>query len=166
MVLSRVWVLVLAVAAVAATAAALLAQGMVNRQYDAQVESDLRRDRFEVEQTLRIDARSRIDAIAPIAAQQDVRTILRQASYRGSNDGGLAAWITALKPKLQELNRQLAGMSADILFAIANDGTVIAQLGPSEARFGANIATFPLVERALAGYVRDDVWVYDGQVYR
>jgi hypothetical protein len=26
--------------------------------------------------------------------------------------------------------------------------------------------TFPLVERALAGYVRDDVWLYDGAVYR
>ena len=41
------------------------------------------------------------------------------------------------------------------------------QLGPLEANPpGAGLGTFPLVKRALQGYVRDDVWVYDRRVYR
>jgi len=165
MVLSRFWVFALSVVAAAAAAAALLAQGMVNRQSLADLDDGLRRDRLEVEQTLKLDARARLDAIAPVAAHPDVLTALRTATNRNSDDE-LRALNTTLKPRLQELNRQLLGMSADLLFAVDATGVVVAQLGPSEARFGAGIGTFPLVERALAGYVRDDVWAYDGAAYR
>ena len=165
MVLSRFWIFALSVVAMAAIGAALLAQGMVNRQTVANLENGLRRDRLEVEQTLKLDARARIDAIAPLAAHPDVRTALKSASARRSDDE-LRALNTTLKPKLQDLNRQLLGMSADILFAVDANGVIVAQLGPNEARFGGGLATFPLVERALAGHVRDDVWAYDGSVYR
>ncbi len=165
MVLSRFWVFALSIVAAAAVAAALLAQGMVNRQSLADLEDGLRRDRLEVEQTLKLDARARLDAIAPLAAHPDVRSALKSATDRRSDDE-LRALNTSLKPRLQELNRQLLGMSADLLFAVDAGGVVVAQLGPSEARFGAGIGTFPLVDRALAGFVRDDIWVYDGAVYR
>jgi len=165
MVLSRFWIFALSIVAMAAIGAALLAQGMVNRQTVANLENGLRRDRLEVEQTLKLDARARIDAIAPLAAHPDVRTALKSASARRSDDE-LRALNTTLKPKLQDLNRQLLGMSADILFAVDANGVIVAQLGPNEARFGGGLATFPLVERALAGHVRDDVWAYDGSVYR
>jgi hypothetical protein len=165
MVLSRFWVFALSIVAAAAAAAALLAQGMVNRQSLSDLDDGLRRDRLEVEQTLKLDARARLDAIAPLAAHPDVRTALRTATNRRSDDE-LRPLNGTLKPRLQELNRQLLGMSADLLFAVDASGVVVAQLGPSEARFGAGIGTFPLVERALAGYVRDDVWAYDGAVYR
>ncbi len=165
MVLSRFWIFALSIVAMAAIGAALLAQGMVNRQTVANLENGLRRDRLEVEQTLKLDARARIDAIAPLAAHPDVRTALKSASNRRS-DEELRALNTTLKPKLQDLNRQLLGMSADILFAVDANGVIVAQLGPNEARFGGGLATFPLVERALAGHVRDDVWAYDGSVYR
>jgi hypothetical protein len=165
MVLSRFWVFALSIVAAAAAAAALLAQGMVNRQTLSDLDDGLRRDRLEVEQTLKLDARARLDAIAPLAAHPDVRTALRTATNRRSDDE-LRPLNGTLKPRLQELNRQLLGMSADLLFAVDASGVVVAQLGPSEARFGAGLGTFPLVERALAGYVRDDVWAYDGAVYR
>ena len=165
MVLSRFWVFALSVVAVAAVGLALLAQGMVNRQTVTNLENGLRRDRLEVEQTLKLDARARIDAIGPLAAHADVRTALKSATNR-RNDEELRALNTTLKPKLQDLNRQLLGMSADILFAVDANGVIVAQLGPNEARFGGGIGTFPLVARALAGYVRDDVWAYDGAVYR
>ena len=165
MLLSRFWYLFLAVAATTALAAALLAQGMVNRQYDSDLQDSLRRDRFEVEAVMKLDARSRIDAIGPIAAHQDVRNGLREASAR-RNDDALRDLNPRVKEAIRGLNRQLAGMSGDVLFALDRDGVIVAQLGPNEARFGASLATFPLVERALAGYVRDDVWLYDGVVYR
>lgn len=165
MVLSRFWVFALSIVAVAAVSVALLAQGMVNRQTVADLENNLRRDRLEVEQTLKLDARARLDAIAPLAAHPDVRTALRTATNRHS-DEELRALNTTLKAKLLDLNQQLLGMKADLLFAVDANGVIVAQLGPNEARFGNGIGTFPLVERALAGHVRDDVWSYDGGVYR
>jgi len=62
MILSRFWYLLLTGAALMGFAAALLTQGLVNHHYQTAVVNDLVRDRFEVEQTLRIDARSRLDA--------------------------------------------------------------------------------------------------------
>jgi hypothetical protein len=165
MVLSRIWVFALSLATAAAAGAAMLAQGIVNRQYREGLEDALRRDRLEVEQILKLDARARIDAIGPIAAHPDVRTALRQASDR-RDDGALRELNATLRPKLLDLNRQLAGLSGELVFALDTQGTIIAQLGPNEAKYGSSIVTFPLVERALAGYVRDDVWVYDGAVYR
>ena len=165
MVLSRFWVFALSIVAAAAVGAALLAQGMVNRQTLTNLETGLRRDRLEVEQTLKLDARARIDAIGPLAAHPDVRGALRTSTNRRSDDE-LRTLNATLRPKLQDLNRQLLGMSGDILFAVDATGVIVAQLCPNEARFGAGIGTFPLVERALAGYVRDDVWSYDNVVYR
>ena len=47
------------------------------------------------------------------------------------------------------------------------EGRIVAQLGPLEVNPpGASLATYPLVARALQGYVRDDVWIYDRRVYR
>ena len=75
MVLSRVWYLVLAIAAGAGVSAALLTYGMFNRQYEADLEDSLRRDRREMEATLKLEARAQIDQIAAFAANDDIRAI-------------------------------------------------------------------------------------------
>ncbi|MBK8172073.1 MAG: hypothetical protein IPK60_17255 [Sandaracinaceae bacterium] len=165
MLLSRFWILFLAVVAGVACGAAMLARGMVNRQYDNDLANNLRRDRLVVESTLKLEARAQIDAIAPIAADSDVRAALRAANGR-QNDAALNDVSSRLREQLRSLNRQLEGLSADILFAVDRNGVIVAQLGPYERRLGAGLGTFPLVARALAGYVRDDVWTYDTNAYR
>ena len=58
-------------------------------------------------------------------------------------------------------------LEPDIAFALDANGRILAQLGPMEVNPpGASLATFPLARRAMQGYVRDDVWVYDRRVYR
>lgn len=165
MIASRVWVLLLVLLGVAGIGTALLTQGVVQRQYDTELADSLRRDRFEVELILKLDARTRLDDLARVAAHEDVRAALRSLPAR-RDEASLRDVNMRLKSKLLEINRQLEGAAGDLLFALDGDGTIIAQLGPNEARFGGSLATFPLVSRALAGYVRDDVWVYDGRVYR
>ena len=166
MLLSRFWYFVLAVAAGLAFSAALLTQAAFNRQYDADLSDQLRRDRFELELMLKMDARSRIDAIAPLGAHEDIRSALRRASARSDRNTVPAEIRSGLVDKLNSLNRQLEGMQGDLLFAVDDQGYIVGQVGAENPPSGAGVGAFPLVERALAGYVRDDVWVYNGKVYR
>ncbi len=154
MLLSRVWFLVLAIAAIVGLSTALLARGVINREEVASTDEQLRRDRFATEMLLKLDARGRLDALAPIAADAAVRE-----GVRGKNGKNLQA-------RLRTMNQQLEELRADLLIAVDSDGTIVAQEGRRPARSGAGLGEVPLVERALSGYLGDDVWVYDTQVYR
>lgn len=160
MLLSRIWYLVLAVAAIIGLSTALLARGMFNRSAVSDVDEQLRRDRFGLELLLKLDARARIDALAPLAADGEVREGLRGRKVAGQPPE------KGLKDRLRTLNQQLEELRADLLIAVNSDGLVIAQEGRRAARANAGLGQIPLVARALAGYLGDDVWLYDGDVYR
>ncbi len=166
MLLSRFWYLILSAAATAGLMAAMLAANLVNEGHRATVEDELRRDRFEVEAILKLDARARIDAIAPIAANPDVRSALRQASARRAGEAVPDEVKTRLTTKLSELNQQLAGFRGDLVFAVDANGWIVASVAPGRIPPGAGLGQFPLVARALEGYMRDDVWVYNDGIYR
>ncbi|MET0285624.1 MAG: MXAN_5187 family protein [Polyangiales bacterium] len=154
MLLSRVWFLVLAIAAIAGLSTALLARGVINREELASTDEQLRRDRFATEMLLKLDARARLDAMSPIAADSAVREGVRGKKAK------------ELQSRLRTMNQQLEELRADLLIAVDNDGTIVAQEGRRPARSGAGLGEVPLVERALSGFLGDDVWVYDTQVYR
>ena len=160
MLLSRIWFLVLAVLATLGISAALLARGSFNRDELADVDEHLRRDRFGVELLLKLDARARIDALAPLAADGDVRDGVRGKKVNGQDAP------KGLKDRLRTLNQQLEEMRADLLIAVDEKGLIVAQEGRRPAREGAGLGKVPLVERALHGFLGDDVWIYDGEVYR
>lgn len=178
MLLSRFWYLFLALAVAAATAAALLAQSVVNRRSDENLEDSLNRDRVVLDAMLRLEARSRLDRIGFITVDGSLGTLLRQArdttdekklrdlssSARTALHSEVTRLVEASGAKDAEKRLEL---EPDIAFALDASGRIIAQLGPMEVNPpGASLATFPLVRRALQGYVRDDVWVYDRRVYR
>ena len=80
--LSRLWYLVLALAVGAALAGAFLNKSAASREADFQLEEQLRRDRIEAELWMRLDARLRLDALATIAVEPEVRQTLRSSSGR------------------------------------------------------------------------------------
>src|SRR5687767_6936115 len=100
MILSRVWYLLLAAAAVLGLAVAMVATSVLDERAAQTVQDSLRRDRFELEATLKLDARSRIDAIAPLAAHGDVRSALREATGRQAGAAIDEAITTRLHSKL------------------------------------------------------------------
>jgi hypothetical protein len=163
MLLSRIWFLFLALAAIMGLSTALLARGMINREHLSVADEQLRRDRFEIESLLKLDARARLDTLAPIAADGTVREAVRSKG-RDKVDGQEGS--KALRDRLRTMNQQLEELRADLLIAVDADGTIVAQEGRKPARAGAGLGKMPLVERALGGYLGDDVWVYDGGVYR
>jgi hypothetical protein len=179
MLLSRFWYIFLAAAAGAAAAAALVAQSVINTRSDEALADALGRDRVVIDAMLRLEARSRLDRIAFITVDTKLGALLKQA--QGLTDEKrlhlLAADAkTIMRAQIARIveaagSGSPAGSSKDlepdIAFALDADGRIIGQLGPLEPNPpGSSLATFPLVRRALQGYVRDDVWVYDRRVYR
>lgn len=176
MLLSRFWYIFLAVATAGAVGAALLAQGVINRQAIEHSADDLARDRTELDAVLRLEARARLDRIAFITVDSKLGALLKQAA--GVSDAKQLAHINsetkdALRShvaRVLEASQSDASkedLKPDIAIAVDISGRIIAQLGSLESNPpGSSLATYPFIERALHGYVRDDVIVYDRRVYR
>src|SRR5690606_7375392 len=129
MILSRVWYLLLAITAVIGLAFAMVSVRLIDERSEEAVRDALRRDRFELEMILRLDARARIDAIAPLAAHGDVRSALREATGRREGAAIDGATVQRLTTRFGELNRQLDELAGELVIATDARGIVVAQLG-------------------------------------
>ena len=161
--LSRLWYLVLALAVGAALAGAFLNKSAASREADFQLEEQLRRDRIEAELWMRLDARLRLDALATIAVEPEVRQTLRSSSGRVGTPA--AGTRKRLSQKLNLLNAKLEEGKGDMVFAVDTEGEVVATLDKN-AMGSERLDKMPLVRDALRGFMRDDVWVYNGEVFR
>ncbi|MEM9729018.1 MAG: MXAN_5187 family protein [Myxococcota bacterium] len=161
--LSRLWYLVLATALGVALAGAFLNKSAASREAEFQLEEQLRRDRVEAELWLRLDARLRLDALAALAVEPEVRQTLRNSSNKRGTPGNSTR--KRLSNKLNALNAKLEEGRGDMVFAVDAEGEVVATLDKSDMN-AQRLDKMPLVKDALRGYMRDDVWVYNGSVYR
>lgn len=174
MLLTRFWYIILAVIAAAGASAALLSLGVINRQGAEHVGDELRRDRTDLDAILRLEARARLDRIAFISVDNKLGAVLKQASavadrqavakFSSEAKDAMNAHVSRL---LEASDAKADSIKPDIAFAVDINGRIVAQLGPLEANpAGSSLATYPFIARALRGYVRDDVIVYDRRVYR
>ncbi len=161
--LTRLWYLVLAVALGIALAGAFLNKSAASREVEFQLEEQLRRDRVEAELWLRLDARLRLDALAALAVEPEVRQTLRSSSNRqGTSSPSVRK---RLSNKLNALNAKLEEGKGDMVFAVDAEGEVVATLDKDDMT-EQRLNKMPLVRDALRGFMRDDVWVFNGEVYR
>ncbi len=161
--LSRLWYVVLALTVGGALAGAFLNKSAASREAEFQLEEQLRRDRIEAELWMRLDARLRLDALASIAVEPEVRQTLRSSSGRFGTPPG--ATRRRLSQKLNTLNSKLEEGKGDMVFAVDAEGEVVATLDKN-AMGAERLDKMPLVRDALQGFMRDDVWVYNGEVFR
>jgi hypothetical protein len=161
--LSRLWYLVLALAVGASLAGAFLNKSAASREAEFQLEEQLRRDRIEAELWMRLDARLRLDALASIAVEPEVRQTLRSSS--GQIGMPAASTRQRLSQKLNSLNAKLEEGKGDMVFVVDTEGEIVATLDKN-AMGSEGLGKMPLVRDALRGFMRDDVWVYNGEVYR
>ncbi len=160
--LSRLWYVVLALVIGGALAGAFLNKSAASREADFQLEEQLRRDRVEAELWMRLDARLRLDALATMAVEPEVRQTLRSSSGRvGVPKSSVRRRLSI---KLNALNAKLEEGQGDLVFAIDTEGEVVATLAKEMTT--ERLGKMPLVRDALRGFMRDDVWVYNGEVYR
>jgi hypothetical protein len=146
-----------------ALAGAFLNKSAASREAEFQLDQQLRRDRIEAELWMRLDARLRLDALASIAVEPEVRQTLRSSSGRLGTPA--VATRKRLSQTLGELNAKLEEGKGDMIFAVDAEGEVVATLDKN-AMGSERLDKMPLVRDALRGFMRDDVWVYNGQVFR
>jgi hypothetical protein len=140
-----------------------LNKSAASREAEFQLEEQLRRDRIEAELWLRLDARLRLDALASVAIEPEVRQTLRSSS--GHFGTPAVATRKRLSQKLNTLNAKLEEGKGDMVFAVDTEGEVVATLD-KDAMASERLDKMPLVRDALRGFMRDDVWVYNGEVFR
>ncbi|MBN2804525.1 MAG: hypothetical protein JXR91_15630 [Deltaproteobacteria bacterium] len=162
MFLSRFWTLLLVIFAALMLAISLLAKDMVNREREENATSQLYSELEKMDVGFTLFARKRLDVIVSISADADVRKYI-------SVSNGTLAKRDEIRPKLlnilEKRNGELNQYKADMLLALDKEGKVVVKAGSKGRQNDFSLAGFPVVDAALRGYVRDDVWKLGSDVY-
>jgi len=162
MFLSRIWTLLLALAVGVILAVGMLAKDVVNRERSEAATALLFKELDKVEIALNLHARKRLDVLLAVAVDPEIRKMMGAVS---ADPDKLEKHRQQLLTSLRQHNEELAKYTADILIAVDTRGEVVAQVGEKQRQMGYHIGDFPAVDGALRGYVRDDVWMLDKDVY-
>jgi len=164
MLFTRFWILLLAAIAGLSVATTTLARRSYEHDREVDTGALVSADRRSIDEFLRRDARSRLDDLAPVAANPALVTLMEQTIRRA--DDAQATIGTQITQRLRALNGELGPLRGEILFAVDPRGIVVGRTGLNEGEVGQYLGGHALVERALAGSVRDDVWEIAGVAYR
>ena len=151
MFLSRFWYLLVATTLGAAVAVLFIARNSYNRARNGDLETLLAKDRIHLQSVLRVDARYRLTALAPIALDQVVRESLTQASGGRRGADMIEEVHQPLLRKLRSLNNDLGEFKGEVLAAVDIHGLIVAQAGMHERHYKNSLRHYPLVAAALRG---------------
>lgn len=177
MLLSRFWYAILGVATAAAIALLYISIHQHNRLRESDTRMIIDHDRDIVDWYLRIDARRRLDALAIVSIDDQVRNNIVKAN---AQDKVASEVREPLKKRLTELATKFSGLIKDegrggqnpvMLFAVDSRGRVVAHVNFDRASSVKDetfeLGGFPVVADALHGWLRDDTWVFDrDSIYR
>jgi len=176
MLLSRFWYAILGVALAAAVAFLYISIHQHNRIRESDTRLIIDHDRDIVDWYMRIDARRRLDALAIVSIDDQVRTNIVKANAQEKIPADVRE---ATKKRLNELAQKFAGLIKDEgkggnpigLFAVDGRGRVVGYVNFDRSGQVKDdtfeLGGFPLVADALHGWLRDDTWVLDREsIYR
>jgi len=177
MLLSRFWYAILGVALAASIALLYVSIHQHNRLRESDTRMIIDHDRDIVDWYLRIDARRRLDALAIVSIDDQVRNSIVKANAQDKVDGAVR---DPLKKRLNELAQKFSALIKDegrggnnpiTLFAVDARGRVVAHVNfdrQSQVKDDVfELGGFPVVADALHGWLRDDTWVFDRDaIYR
>lgn len=168
MVLSRFWYVVLSVALVGAMFLVYLATAVSNRTARTTAGRLLTAASQSVGWYLQDDARSRAAALIPLSFHPDVKDGLTKASKAESLKEVPTEAKDKAKKALASFRAESTDLPFDALWAIDAHGRVLAndnfERGTGTEHF--EMGGYSLVADALHGWIRDDAWIFDGQIYR
>jgi len=163
---SKIWYIVVAVAAALAFGGALVVPKPAMREISKAAALGLDRTQHNAELLLRLGARDWIDAVAGLSADRKLVEVLELANDRRGDVAQLKARGTE---RLLTLTGKLpADRRPELMIAVDTKGKQIARVGPGDAKLKAGkdgLIGYPLVQAALRGFRRDDTWNVDGKLY-
>ena len=162
MFISKFWTILLTIALGGLLSIALLAKDVINRERQDSSTELLFKEMTKTDIALNLHARKRLDVLLSISGDGDVRRLLKRAS---SSANANAETREQLLNILRTRNKALGKYSADMLIAVDRKGAIVAQVGKNERQHSHLLAGHPLVDSALRGYVRDDVWKIENDVF-
>ena len=162
MFLSKIWFFLLALAAAVGLTLALVMPRPAQRAIVADEHDKLRSACQVIGVLLADDARKRVELAGTFARHKDIVDKLDQASGAASID---AKRMREARDKGEEIMKGIQGRTPDWAMLVDKRGRVVARIRYDQDDFGDVVAGRPLLDDALAGYVRDDLWAQGGTLY-
>ena len=162
MFLSKIWFFLIALAAAIAFTIAFVMPRPAQRQVQIEEHARLTTACSVIDILLADDARDRVALTSTFARAPEIVSALDAATGAKELD---ASRMKQLQLAAQKLVENIKGRKPDFAILIDHRGRVVAQVKLDENEFGDTVAGRPLVDDALAGYLRDDLWTQKGTMY-
>jgi hypothetical protein len=108
------------------------------------------------------DARNRVELAGTFARAPEVVSALESASAADKLDDSRMKQVREVGEKIMA---GISGRKPDFAMLIDRRGRVVARVKLDENDYGDVVAGRPLVDDALAGYLRDDLWAMNGTMF-
>lgn len=162
MFLSKIWFFLIALAAAIALTIALVMPRPAQRQALVEEQNRLAVACGLVNILLTDDARNRVELAGSFSRAPEVVNALESASGADKLDD---ARMKQVRDTGEKIMSGISGRKPDFAWLIDRRGRVVARVGVFKDDFGDTAAGRPLVDDALAGYSRDDLWAMNGTMY-
>lgn len=160
---SKIWFFLTAVIAAAAITIALMLPRPAERQRLADERQRVITACDVVNILLGTNARSRVDLAGTFARSEiDVSAVLAPATL---SDGISGEANQTARTVATQLLDSTTGDKPDFVMLVDARGRVVARVGVHDDRYGDTLAGYFVVDDALDGYMRDDLWTIDGTLY-
>ena len=160
---SKIWLFVIALAAAVALTVALVLPRPAQRALSRGEANRLQTACGVIHILLADDARNRVDLAGAFARAPEIMNTLESASVAERLD---EARMKQVRDVGDTLMKAIQGnRKPDFAMLIDRRGRVVARVRLDDNDFGDVAAGRPLVDDALAGFLRDDLWAQNGTMY-
>jgi hypothetical protein len=160
--LSKIWFFLVALAGAIALTIALVMPRPAQRTLVAEEQQRLVVACGVVDILLGDDARNRVDLAGQFSRTPEIVGALETASGQDKLD---EARMKAVRDVGEKVINTIQGRKPDFAMLVDRKGRVVARVALDANDFGDVAAGRPLVDDALAGYLRDDLWAHNGTMY-
>lgn len=162
MFLSKIWFFLVCFLAAVALTVALVMPRPAQRTLIAEEQQRLVVACGVVDILLGDDARNRVELAGQFARTPEIVNALEAASGQDKLD---EARMKTVRDVGEKVMNTIQGRKPDFAMLIDRKGRVVARVALDPNDFGDVAAGRPLVDDALAGYLRDDLWAHNGTMY-
>lgn len=163
MFLAKIWFFLVALVAAIALTIALVLPRPAQRTLVAEEQQRLVVACGVIDILLGDDARNRVELAGAFSRTQEIVTALEAASGAQTID---EARMKQVRDVGDAVMKTIQGSrKPDFAMLIDRRGRVVARVHLDENDFGDVAAGRPIVDDALAGYLRDDIWTQNGTMY-
>jgi len=160
---SKIWLFVIALAGAVALTIALLLPRPAQRSLIRGEANRLQTACGVIHILLADDARNRVELAGAFARAPEIMTALESASATERLDEGRMKQVRDVGDGVMKAIQ--GNRKPDFAMLIDRRGRVVARVRLDDGDFGDVAAGRPLIDDALAGYLRDDLWAQNGTMY-